>query len=78
MVLVVGVAIGIAVLVHGNQLPPFQSFDCFLERRFFDPGVTHDGIVGGPAVPLAAGTADQVGVQLELRGIQRHIEDFIG
>lgn len=31
MILVVGVAVGIAVLVHGNQLPLDQSLDGFLD-----------------------------------------------
>ena len=39
MILVVGVAVGIAVLVHGNQLPLDQNLDGFLERRLFDAGI---------------------------------------
>ena len=50
MILVVGVAVGIAVLVHGNQLPLDQNLDGFLERRLFDAGILNDFLVRGPAV----------------------------
>ena len=60
MILVVGVAVGIAVLVHGNQLPLDQNLDGFLERRLFDAGILNDFLVRGPAVFLTAGAADQI------------------
>lgn len=66
MILVVGVAVGIAVLVHGNQLPLDQSLDGFLERRLFDAGILNDFLVRGPAVSLTAGAADQIRIQFEL------------
>ena len=78
MILVVGVAVGIAVLVHGNQLPLDQSLDGFLERRLFDAGILNDFLVRGLAVSLTAGAADQIRIQFELGGIQRHMEDAVG
>lgn len=54
MVLVVGVAVGIAVLVHGNQLPLFQNLDGFLKRRLLNASVLNDFLVRGPAVSLTA------------------------
>lgn len=78
MILVVGVAVGIAVLVHGNQLPLDQNLDGFLERRLFDAGILNDFLVRGPAVSLTAGAADQIRIQFELGGIQRHMEDAVG
>jgi len=78
VVLVVGVAVEIAVLVDFNQLPLFQSFDGFSERTFLDAGIPNDFRVSRPAVSFAAGAADEVGIQLELRGIQRHLQDRSG
>jgi hypothetical protein len=66
------------MLVHRNQLTLFQNFDGFLKRRLFDSGIPHDGFHVGPAVSLAAGAADEIGVQFELRGIQRDLEDIVG
>ena len=64
--------------IHGNQLPLDQNLDGFLERRLFDAGILNDFLVRGPAVSLTAGAADQIRIQFELGGIQRHMEDAVG
>ena len=71
-------ASSIAVLVDFNQLPLFQSFDGFLERTFLDAGIPNDFRVSRPAVSFAAGAADQVRIQFELRGIHGYSENLIG
>ena len=71
LIFVVGVAIWIPVLLHGDEPSGFQDLERFLERGFFDSGIPNDSSKRRPAVALAAGTANEVGVQLELCGIQR-------
>lgn len=40
--------------------------------------ILNDFLVRGPAVSLTAGAADQIRIQFELGGIQRHMEDAVG
>lgn len=49
----------------------------FWREDFFDAGILND-FVRGPAVSLNAGAADQIRIQFELGGIQRHMEDAVG
>ena len=46
--------------------------------RFFDSRIPNDGFERRPAVALAAGTANEVGVQLELHGVQRQGKNAVG
>ena len=76
-VAVPAIPISVAVLVYRNQLSLFQHFDCFLERRLFDTGVPHDGIVGGPAVSLTTSTADKIRIKPEFNGSHRDCKNFV-
>ena len=75
---VVPTAIEVSVLAFLDDLPLLQNTQVLLHRGLADAGLPGDGGLAGPAVALAPGAADQIGVDQELDWCQSEIEDVVG
>ena len=65
------------MLALTNQVPPFQDLQVILDGRYTEAGLAGNGLQTGPAIALASGTAEKVGVQQKCSSPQVQVEHLV-